>query len=351
MSADNSRIPVTVLTGFLGSGKTTLLNSLLSRPHLRDTAVIVNELGDIGFDHLLVARSVDNVVLLDSGCLCCAVLDSLKETLADLYYRRARAEVPPFRRVLIETTGLADPAPLLQILLRDSFVSYYFTLAAVVTTLDAVLGLGQLQEHPESVKQAALADRIVITKTDIASNDKIELLRQSVAALNPQATVHVALSADFRLEDVLLGSAATPGAAISDVRPGSVCSEPSNTSRHAGTIRAQSFFIPRSIDWAGLAGWTELIRSVLGARMLRCKGLLQIHGLDGPVLVQGVQGVFAPPVRLPEWPSDDHRARLVCITQHVDRELLEASLAALYAEPGTFPPATFSELLTRTQAQ
>ncbi|MFO7305442.1 MAG: GTP-binding protein [Gammaproteobacteria bacterium] len=338
------RIPITVLTGFLGSGKTTLINALLRNPNLRDTAVVVNEFGDIALDHLLVTSSSDNVVVLDSGCLCCVVLDSLKETLADLYHRRARAEVPPFSRVIVETTGLADPAPLMQVLLRDSFVSHYFELSALVTTVDAVFGVRQLETQREPVKQVALADRIVITKADVASAEALKQVERAIAALNPHASVHLSPHPSFDVERVLLDPAARTQAFL---REPDTTLEPASSDRHDDSVRSTSFVTDRALHWAGLAGWTDLVRKEFGAKLLRCKGLVRIHGLDVPVLVQGVQTVFAAPTRLPAWPSDDRRTRIVCITQGMPKEWVEASFAALFAEPGTYPPASIHELLSR----
>lgn len=344
MGAGAERIPITVLTGFLGSGKTTLINSLLRKPNLTDTAVIVNEFGDIALDHLLVTSSTDNVVVLDSGCLCCVVLDSLKETLADLYHRRTRAEVPPFSRVIVETTGLADPAPLLQVLLRDSFVSHYFELAALVTTVDAVFGASQLETQREAIKQIALADRVVITKADVASADSLAHARRAIAALNPHASVHLSQDPSFDVERVLLEPAVR---APSSSRDSEITLTGASADRHDASVRSTSFVTDRAVHWAGLAGWSELVRNEFGSKLLRCKGLVRIHGLDTPVLVQGVQTVFAQPTRLPAWPSDDRRTRLVCITQGVPKEWVDASFAALFAEPGTYPPASIHELLPR----
>jgi G3E family GTPase len=338
------RIPITVLTGFLGSGKTTLINGLLRNQDLRDTCVIVNELGDIPLDHLLVVNSTDNIVVLDSGCLCCAVLDSFKETLADLYHRRARAEVPPFSRVIVETTGLADPTTVMQVLLRDSFVSHYFELAALVTTVDAVFGVSQYETNREAIRQTALADRIVITKADVAAPEAVAQLRQTIAALNPHASVHRSHDASFDVESVLLDAAIT-------TRFSGVTFTAVSSDTHNDSVRSKSFVTDRALHWAGLAGWAELVRNELGAKLLRCKGLVRIVGLDEPVLVQGVQTVFAPPMRLAAWPSDDRRTRIVCITQGVSDELLEASFAALFAEPGTFPPASIHELSSRNAPQ
>lgn len=337
------RIPITVLTGFLGSGKTTLINSLLHKPNLRDTAVIVNEFGDIPLDHLLVVSSTDNVVVLDSGCLCCVVLDSFKETLADLYHRRARAEVPPFSRVIVETTGLADPGPLLQVLLRDSFVSHYFEFVALVTTVDALFGSSQYETNREAVKQTALADRIVITKSDVASAEALTNLRQAITALNSHANILLSRDPSFCVESVLLDTAVMTQ---SSSRASEVTFTAASSQRHDDAVRSKSFVTDHAVHWAGLAGWSELVRNEFGSKLLRCKGLVRIDGLDAPVLLQGVQTVFAPAIRLPAWPSEDRRTRIVCITQGVRDELLEASFAALFAEPGTYPPTSIRELLS-----
>ncbi|MBM3512994.1 MAG: GTP-binding protein [Alphaproteobacteria bacterium] len=334
MTQPETRIPVTLLTGFLGSGKTTRLNTTLRDPRFGDAAVIVNELGDIGLDHLLVAKSEDNIVLLNSGCLCCTVLNSFKDTLAYLYERRARAEVPAFSRVFIETTGLADPAPILQCLLRDSFVSHYYRLDQVVTTVDALLGDSTLDVHAEAIKQAAVADLILLTKTDLIGGECPPALLSRLKVLNPTASI-VALA---------------PGQ-VPDFAPGRMprlvedAHHHDHDSRHDHSVAAHSFIIDHPVGWAGLAAWCELVREVFGDSLLRCKGLIEIAELKKPVLVQGVQRVFASPERLAEWPSADRRSRLVCITKGVDAKALHASLGVLKSEPGTYRPTSIAELM------
>lgn len=344
MTQPDARIPVTLLTGFLGSGKTTRLNAILRDSRFADAAVIVNELGDIGLDHLLVAKSEDNIVLLNSGCLCCTVLNTFKDTLADLYERRARGDVPAFARVFIETTGLADPAPILQCLLKDSFVAHYYRLDQVVTTVDALLADSTFDVHPEAVKQAAVADLILLTKTDLTGGTCPPGLFARLKVLNPTATL-VALA---------------PGQ-VPDFAPGRMPHVPEHDhdhdydhdhdhghdhdSRHDHAVAAHSFVIDHPVSWAGLAGWCELVREAFGDNLLRCKGLIEIAETGKPVLVQGVQRVFASPERLPAWPSADHRSRLVCITKGVDANALTASLAALKAEPGTYRPTSLAELM------
>src|SRR5437764_5854630 len=184
-----SRIPVTVLTGFLGSGKTTVLNHVLKQPGMAATAVIVNEFGEIGLDHLLVESATEDVVLLSSGCLCCTVRGDIVNTLTDLFVSRVKGRVPYFTRVVIETTGLADPAPVLHALISDPIVAARYMIDGVVTTVDAVNGAGTLDRHPEAVKQAAVADRLLLTKTDLAEPVRRRAIEARLAALNPSATV------------------------------------------------------------------------------------------------------------------------------------------------------------------
>ncbi len=334
----SERIPVAVVTGFLGSGKTTLLNRLLRHPALADTAVIVNELGEIGLDHLLVVGGQDNVVLLNAGCLCCAMLDTFKDTLADLSYKRARGEIPPFSRVVVETTGLADPAPILQSLLRDSFLSAYYKLGTVITTVDAVLGLGELDNHPEARKQAAVADRLIVTKTDLTGDACPAELRARLVALNATAQLDCG-GTDLVPDDLFVGSNMTVSTDSDHHHD-----DHHGHHRHADDIQAYSFRIEKPVTWSGLAGWIDFSKEFFGNKMLRTKGILDVAG-TGPVVLQGVQTVFAPSQRLAAWPDADHGSRLVCIVQGVDTNILRQSLTILHAEPGTHRPASIAELM------
>jgi G3E family GTPase len=332
-----------MLTGFLGSGKTTLLNAALRDPRLRDTVVIVNELGDVGLDHLLIAGSAENVVLLDSGCLCCGLLGSLRDTLLDLHARRLRGLLPQFARVVVETSGLADPAPALQSLLRDPLVVRDFRLEGVVATIDALLGESELDNHAEAVAQLCLADRVVVTKTDLCGGSIPGVLRSRLRALNPVASERLFMRGD---DAGALLPATGPGwqgegeSAWSGLR----CAEAGPTARHDGRVRSDVFLLHSPVSWAGLAGWIELVREHFGARLLRCKGLVRIQGAEAPVVVQGVQGIFAAPRALESAAATDARPMLVCIHRDIDPAELRASLRALDAEPGTHRAARLSDL-------
>jgi len=300
MSAE--RIPVYLLTGFLGSGKTTLLNAALRNPALANTAVVVNELGDIGLDQIAIGQATDNVVLLDAGCLCCVNSGALHETLLDLLGRRARGEVPPFERVIIETSGAADPAPLLHILLGHPLVTPGFRLAAVVCTVDAQHFLESRKAHPELDKQVAMADRVVITKRDLADAAPVERFLGESEIVKPGSAFLGESRPQARLG--ALGS-------LQHGRPGG--------------LRAFAFR-PASFTWATWAAWSRSVAERFGARLLRVKGLLKMEDTGEIVLVQGVQGVFHPPQRFRDWPDADHGNRLVCIARDIEASELEETL-------------------------
>jgi G3E family GTPase len=335
-----ARIPVFLLTGFLGSGKTTLLNAALRSPALANSAVVVNELGEIGLDNLIVAQASDDVVLLGGGCLCCASTGALHETLADLAGRRARGEIPGFERVIIETSGVADPAPLLNVLLGHPLVIGSYALAATVCVVDAQHFVASRALHPELDKQAALADRIVISKRDVA--DPGPALRH-LQELNPEADLLEAVaeifSANARTRKTIR-SLATLG----PIRPHG----------RAGSIRAFCFRPRAPVTWAGWSAWSRLVAGEFGPRLLRVKGLLRMDDTGEIALLQGVQGVFHPPQRFGEWPGGENAAdrgnRLVCIGRELEEEKLKATLPALDAQAGTQAVYSMRDLQER-QAQ
>jgi G3E family GTPase len=350
MSA-RTRDPIFVLTGFLGSGKTVLLNGLLKQPGFADSAVIVNEFGEIGLDHLLISTAQENIVLLDAGCLCCAVLGSLKETLADLHHRRARGEVPPFRRVMIETTGLADPGPILQSIMRDPLISHFYRLAGVVCLVDVLHAQAQLDDQPEARAQIAFADRLVVTKTDLSGEEVPERLRKTLRDLNATAEILVASNGEVGAERLLSTDS------VADAPPW-LAGLPDESSyaahadhhdheegpqRRAGShlhdtaITSESFWVDHPATWSGLAAWTEVLRRRYGRDLLRCKGLVKVEGLAGPVALHGVQTLFDTR-RMASWPGDDRRTRLVLIGRGLDRSALQRTLGWLQVPEGTQPP-------------
>ena len=307
-------IPVSVLTGFLGSGKTTLLSRLLCQPEMGETAVIVNELGEIAIDHHLLRRVDEQTVVLGNGCICCSLRADLAEELRNLLGMRTRGEIPPFRRVVVETTGLADPAPIMSTLVSEPVVKSHFALELVITTVDAMHGL----RGEESVRQAAAADRLVVTKGDLAAP---EPLVRELSALNPVAEV---LSVSF-----------------GDVGPGVLFDgEPAHPRElrleshldHDG-IQAHSVFLAEQLDWAAFGVWLTMLLASRGSDILRVKGLLDVGGA-GPVVLNGVQHVVHPPVHLDAWPDGDRRSRLVFIGRGIDTGALTASLAAFNRAAG-----------------
>jgi G3E family GTPase len=324
------KTPVFLLTGFLGSGKTTLLNRALKDPALANTAVVVNELGEIGLDQAVIAQATDNVVLLDAGCLCCANTGALHETLADLDGRRARGEIPPFERVIIETSGAADPAPLLNVLLGHPLVTGAYAFEATVCTVDAQHFLASRTEYPELDKQAAIAERLCVTKRDLADPTAVFDFLES---LNPEAEI---LESPAELFSSYEGARKYQVSFLGPIR----------SRAHFSGIRAHAFRPPPPITWAGWAAWSRLAREEFGTRLIRVKGLLQIE--ETIAFVQGVQGVFHPPQRFREWPDDDHANRLVCISRDIPEEDIALTLAALNTPAGTQAIYSMRELRART---
>jgi dihydroorotase len=336
-------IPVTLLTGFLGSGKTTVLNHVLKQPGMAATAVIVNEFGEIGLDHLLVERSSEDVVLLNSGCLCCTVRGDIVDTLTNLFVDRVKGKVPFFTRVAIETTGLADPAPILHTLMTDPIVAARYVLDGVVTTVDAVNGAGSLDRQPEAVKQAAVADRLLLTKTDIAEPGARQAIEARLKELNPSAAiVSVAQGA---IDSALLFNIGfyDPTTKSLDVRrwlrdesfegdhgqDAGHGPEHPDVNRHDDRIRAFCITREQPISWAALSTWLDGLAAMRGDDLLRLKAIVALSDRpDQPVVLHGVQHLFHPPVLLPEWPSEDRRTRMVFITRDLPRETIETTLAA-----------------------
>jgi G3E family GTPase len=320
--------PVNIITGFLGSGKTTLLQRLLRSRELSDVAVLVNEFGEVGLDHHLLQGVAESTLLLENGCVCCAIRGDLQNALRGLLSSRTRGEIPDFRRVVIETSGLADPAPIAYTLLSEAVLRHHFRLSGIITTIDAVNGLAQLAGFAEAVKQASMADRLVLTKVDLTDRPAVSALRARLRALNLSAQV---------LESTEIG--AEPYRLLTDdiydaagkFREASqwTASEVYQHAMHEHTTDVQSFVVifDRPLDWTAFGVWASMLLHRHGADMLRLKGLLNVAGLPAPVLINGVQHIVHPPSHLEAWPDADRRSRLIFIVRGLDRERIERSLA------------------------
>jgi G3E family GTPase len=363
-SEDAALIPISLITGFLGSGKTTLLGKLLRSPQMADTAVIINEFGEIGLDHHLLEVVDGETVLMDSGCICCTVRDDLATTLSELYQKSVSGTVPPFRRVVIETTGLADPAPILHTLMTDRHLSDLFCLDGVITTVDAVNGASQLDAQPESIKQAAVADRIVLTKTDLGSPDRVQQLKERLARLNPGAPAIAAVCGEVDptalfgaglydpqtkttnvqawLRDEALhaaqghdhhGDHAHHAAGAANHEHGHQCSEHCHHDSHRHDARIQSYVLTfdAPLDWNVVSNWLGGLAFFHGDKLLRMKGLLNIKDEAAPIAVHAVQHLFHTPTELTAWPDNDRRSRLVFITRDLARDVIDAAFHAARA--------------------
>jgi G3E family GTPase len=359
-NTDLDLIPVSLLTGFLGSGKTTLLNHLVHQPALRDTLVIINEFGEIGLDHLLVTHSEENVVVeMSSGCLCCTIRGDLQKTLKDAHWRFARNAERQFNRVIIETTGLADPMPILHTLMADAELAEHYRLDGVITAVDAVNGMGTLDAHQEAVRQAAVADRLLLTKTDLADAAQLAALKQRLAIINPSAAQSAVLNGAVEAASLFdLGLFRAEGKSL-DVQKWlneeaykdqaeahddhhqhhdhhdhhghhdhAHDNHAHDVNRHDDRIRAFCFTFQEPIDPIMFEEWLTLLMSLKGGDMLRLKGILNLAGRSGPTVIHGVQHIFHPTIELPEWPSEDHSTRIVFITRDIDRDLIERTFDA-----------------------
>jgi G3E family GTPase len=285
-------------------------------------AVVINEFGEVGIDHELVAASSENVTLLANGCLCCTVRTDLQETLRELFAQRRAGSVIDFDRVVVETTGLADPAPVIQTFASDTLLAAQYRLDGVVALVDAVNGAGQLDAQPEAVKQAAVADRLLLTKTDLASADGVAALRERLRALNPHAEIAQAVLGEidpsFFLDLGLRTARANAAQLGTRLAPGA----------HDRAIRSFVLWFDRPVTWQTFSSAMELLTALRGPDLLRVKGLVNVEGERGPVVVQGVQHIFHPPATLDAWPGADRRSRLVFITRNIPEEAVAAVFRA-----------------------
>lgn len=370
------RLPVSIVTGFLGSGKTSLLNRLIAAPAMARSLVVINEFGAIGLDHLLIEAPDDNLLLLDNGCLCCVNRGDLVETLNNALQRwqadaqpaaaqpdasqpaasQPAASQPAFDRILIETSGLADPAPIIQSVVGDRKLSANLRMQSVITVVDCINAEQQLANHPESVKQVVVADLLLLSKTDLADADTTNAVRNRISALNGGAQI------DSVSNTAVITSAITAAAAGSTAqsvarwlgfRPAATGTPqgtlPRAASNHLSSINSVSLYLDRPVYWNGLTLWLQMLPAFKGSTLLRVKGLLNVEGR--PVAIHIVHAVVHEPQVLERWPDDDHRSRLVFIGQGLQRSELEAGLDMLsYAGPPagagfSVEPGAYAEFL------
>ena len=362
------RMPVSILTGFLGSGKTTLLKALLAHPGMNRVAVIINEFGEIGLDHTLIEKVDEDAVLLNSGCLCCTVRGDLLDTLKSLYKRRAKGEIAPFDRIVIETTGLADPAPILHTMMSDGFLVTRFTLDGVIAVVDAVNAPWQLDQQFESVKQVAVADRIVLSKTDLVPAEAVAALTQRLYDINPAAPVLKAMNGDIEPAALFDAGLYNPMTKSSDVQrwlkeeayrdtEGHVYHREHehghghdhhhdhghghehhghdhhhhDVNRHDDHIRAFCLTFDEPFAWNAIAPALDMLVQSHGLNLLRMKGILNVKEVDQPIVVHAVQHLFHPPAKLDAWPDDDRRSKLVIIARDLERDAVERILNSYLA--------------------
>jgi len=318
----DERIAVSVLTGFLGSGKTTVLRHLLATPALRNTAVLINEFGAVGLDHLLVDAMAGEPVLLGGGCVCCTLRGDVRDSLLDLWARRVRGTLPAFDRVVIETTGLADPIPVVASVTHDLALRHHFKPGQIVTTVDAVQGLATLGRYSESRQQVQAADTLLVTKRDLASPTALEETTAALAGLNPLARIEPIVAGAAPLATLLGldGRETIANAARWSALPAAA------SPRHSG-IAATVIEADRPLDWAAFALWFSLLAHRHGAQILRMKGILSLEGSATPVLVQSAQHLVHRPEHLPAA-TPDH-SFLVLITDGLDASLLRRSFEVM----------------------
>tara|TARA_A100001388_G_C28766902_1_gene501309 strand:- start:688 stop:1746 length:1059 start_codon:yes stop_codon:yes gene_type:complete len=326
-----NQIPVTVITGFLGSGKTTLLSSILKKKEMQKTAVIINEFGEIGLDHALIEHTDENIVELQSGCICCTIQGDLNKTLIDLFDKMMNGKVSSFNRILIETTGLANPVPIIHTLMSSIELIRIYSLDGVITVVDSINGEKTLDLHEESLKQLALAEKIIISKTDIVDKDDIKSLVYRIKDINPVSQIIFSKFGNIPLEEIFGLGAYDPYKKSADVKNWLAAEKYKDkkhhhhhdVNRHNENIRAFSMMSENPVNMIAFSFFRDMITAALGANLLRMKGIVNIAGEERPAVIHGVQHIFHPVQWLETWPDNDRRTKLVFITQNIKKEQIE----------------------------
>ena len=350
--------PVTVITGFLGSGKTTLLSALLKKEEMKNVAVIINEFGEVGLDHALVEHSDENIVELQNGCICCTIQGDLQKTMLDLIDKMSKGDISYFDKLMIETTGLADPVPIIHTLISSMDLQRIYTLDGVITVVDATNGEKTLDLQPEAVKQAALAERIIISKIDLIEKDKVISLETRLRAINPSIKIIKSSFGDVSISDLIDLGAYDPFSKSRDVKEWlAVESMDShhdhdhdhhhvNVNRHDENIEAFSMTSDTPVNMMAFGLFKDLLMAQMGPDLLRLKGIINIEGKDRPAVIHGVQHVFHPVYWLEKWPDDNRQTKLVFITRNIKKEQIEGffnALMGLVGEKGM--PKEIADLL------
>ena len=326
-----NQIPVTVITGFLGSGKTTLLSSILKKKEMQKTAVIINEFGEIGLDHALIEHTDENIVELQSGCICCTIQGDLNKTLIDLFDKMMNGKVSSFNRILIETTGLANPVPIIHTLMSSIELIRIYSLDGVITVVDSINGEKTLDLHEESLKQLALAEKIILSKTDIVDKDEINSLIYRIKEINPVSQIVFSKFGNIPLEEIFGLGAYDPYKKSADVKKWLAAEKYKDkkhhhhhdVNRHNENIRAFSMMSEKPVNMIAFSFFRDMITAALGANLLRMKGIINIAGEERPAVIHGVQHIFHPVQWLETWPDNDRRTKLVFITQNIKKEQIE----------------------------